>query len=188
MDRIQTTEAQGRVADAPSGHWVYRLLPRAVWPYAQLARWDRPIGWQLLMWPCLWSLTLAAAATAGFRPPLQERQSLRHRIGEIERRSFDDSILDRNTNTSSQITHLQRITEALDTWHDWATGTRVPVGDLRDTYTTLRFGLEHDWLHDDPRSQLANTLQSWADDGNLQLTTIRPAPGLPERQLGIEMA
>lgn len=24
-----------------------------------MARWDRPIGWQLLLWPCLWSLTLA---------------------------------------------------------------------------------------------------------------------------------
>ncbi len=50
----------GRVADAPSGNWVYRLLPRALWPYAQLARWDRPIGWWLLLWPCWWSLALAA--------------------------------------------------------------------------------------------------------------------------------
>ncbi len=50
--------------DAPSGHWVYRLLPRGLWPYAQLARWDRPIGWQLLMWPCFWSLMLASTATA----------------------------------------------------------------------------------------------------------------------------
>lgn len=52
----------GRVADAPSGNWVYRVLPRAAWPYAQLARWDRPIGWQLLMWPCFWSAALAANA------------------------------------------------------------------------------------------------------------------------------
>lgn len=50
----------GRVADAPSDNWVYRVLPRSLWPYAQLARWDRPIGWQLLMWPCLWSAALAA--------------------------------------------------------------------------------------------------------------------------------
>ncbi|MFB9950386.1 4-hydroxybenzoate octaprenyltransferase [Rhizobium puerariae] len=52
----------GRVADAPSDNWVYRALPRAAWPYAQLARWDRPIGWQLLMWPCFWSAALAANA------------------------------------------------------------------------------------------------------------------------------
>jgi 4-hydroxybenzoate polyprenyltransferase len=50
----------GRVADAPSDNFVYRVLPRAAWPYAQLARWDRPIGWQLLMWPCFWSSALAA--------------------------------------------------------------------------------------------------------------------------------
>ena len=57
----------GRVADAPSQNWVYRVLPRGIWPYAQLARWDRPIGWQLLLLPCLWSAALAAnvAASAG---------------------------------------------------------------------------------------------------------------------------
>ena len=48
-----------RVSDAPADIWVYRLLPRAIWPYAQLARWDRPIGWWLLLWPCWWSLVLA---------------------------------------------------------------------------------------------------------------------------------
>jgi len=62
MEPIQSRAAQGRVADAPSGHWVYRVLPRWLWPYAQLARWDRPIGWQLLLWPCLWSAAMAASA------------------------------------------------------------------------------------------------------------------------------
>jgi 4-hydroxybenzoate polyprenyltransferase len=64
METIQSREAQGRVADAPSGHWVYRLLPRWLWPYAQIARWDRPIGWWLLLWPCWWSAALAATAHA----------------------------------------------------------------------------------------------------------------------------
>ncbi|WP_164768017.1 UbiA family prenyltransferase, partial [Mesorhizobium sp. M7A.F.Ca.US.007.01.1.1] len=62
METIQSKAAQGRVADAPNGHWVYRVLPRSIWPYAQLARWDRPIGWQLLLWPCWWSAALAASA------------------------------------------------------------------------------------------------------------------------------
>ena len=66
METIQTRGSQGRVADAPSGHWVYSALPRPLWPYAQLARWDRPIGWWLLLWPCWWSAALAA--TAGARP------------------------------------------------------------------------------------------------------------------------
>ncbi|MBX3529158.1 MAG: 4-hydroxybenzoate octaprenyltransferase [Rhizobiaceae bacterium] len=64
MEPIQSRETQGRVADAPSGHWVYRALPRAAWPYAQLARWDRPIGWILLLWPCWWSAAMAASAHA----------------------------------------------------------------------------------------------------------------------------
>ncbi|RYH03763.1 MAG: 4-hydroxybenzoate octaprenyltransferase [Alphaproteobacteria bacterium] len=54
----------GRVSDAPSANWVYRALPRGLWGFAQLARWDRPIGWQLLMWPCFWSAALAAGAAA----------------------------------------------------------------------------------------------------------------------------
>ncbi len=61
----------GRVHDAPSNNWVYSALPRALWPYAQLARWDRPVGWQLLMWPCLWSAALAggtAASLGSFSP------------------------------------------------------------------------------------------------------------------------
>jgi 4-hydroxybenzoate polyprenyltransferase len=69
MDQIQSRAAQGRVKDAPSGHWVYRLLPRPAWPFAQIARWDRPIGWQLLLWPCLWSAALVASA--GARPGAQ---------------------------------------------------------------------------------------------------------------------
>ncbi|GAC1041829.1 4-hydroxybenzoate octaprenyltransferase [Rhizobium sp. No.120] len=59
----KTGDINGRVADAPSGNWVYRVLPPKLWPYAQLARWDRPIGWQLLMWPCFWSVALAANAS-----------------------------------------------------------------------------------------------------------------------------
>lgn len=62
MEPVQSKASQGRVADAPNRHWVYRVLPRAIWPYAQLARWDRPIGWQLLLWPCWWSAALAASA------------------------------------------------------------------------------------------------------------------------------
>ena len=61
-ETLQQQGVRGRVFDAPSGHWVYRLLPRSLWPYAQLARWDRPIGWKLLMWPCFWSLILAMDA------------------------------------------------------------------------------------------------------------------------------
>lgn len=59
-----TDHTESRVADATPDNWVYRWLPSIAWPYAQLARLDRPIGWQLLMWPCFWSAGLAANAKA----------------------------------------------------------------------------------------------------------------------------
>jgi 4-hydroxybenzoate polyprenyltransferase len=34
-------------------------LPPALRPYALLARFDRPIGWWLLFWPCAWGVLLA---------------------------------------------------------------------------------------------------------------------------------
>jgi 4-hydroxybenzoate polyprenyltransferase len=58
----------GMVADAQSGNWVDRFAPDWLKPYARLARWDRPIGFWLLFWPCAFSLALAAIArpAAGF--------------------------------------------------------------------------------------------------------------------------
>jgi 4-hydroxybenzoate polyprenyltransferase len=45
------------VADRQSS-WIERL-PRGLRPYAVLARWDRPIGTWLLLWPCWWAAALA---------------------------------------------------------------------------------------------------------------------------------
>jgi 4-hydroxybenzoate polyprenyltransferase len=58
----------GTVADAPRGNWVDRYAPAWLKPYARLARWDRPIGFWLLFWPCGFSLGLAAVRNpaAGF--------------------------------------------------------------------------------------------------------------------------
>jgi 4-hydroxybenzoate polyprenyltransferase len=38
--------------------WIDRL-PDRLRPYAVLARWDRPIGTWLLLWPCWWAVALA---------------------------------------------------------------------------------------------------------------------------------
>jgi 4-hydroxybenzoate polyprenyltransferase len=35
------------------------ILPPPLRPYASLARFDRPIGWWLLYWPCAWGLALS---------------------------------------------------------------------------------------------------------------------------------
>ncbi len=48
------------VADAQAGNWVDRFAPVWLKPYARLARWDRPIGFWLLFWPCAFGLALAA--------------------------------------------------------------------------------------------------------------------------------
>lgn len=45
-------------ADALKQHWT-DALPRAWRPFAQLSRLDRPIGWQLLLLPCLMGLAVA---------------------------------------------------------------------------------------------------------------------------------
>ncbi len=50
-------------SDIRADHWSLRLAPLAARPYLRLVRFDRPIGTWLLLFPCWWSLTLAAAAT-----------------------------------------------------------------------------------------------------------------------------
>jgi 4-hydroxybenzoate polyprenyltransferase len=46
--------------DIHQGDWVGRWLPRWAEPYARLARWDRPIGTWLLLFPGWWGIALAA--------------------------------------------------------------------------------------------------------------------------------
>ena len=48
--------------DAPAKSLVLRLTPEYALPFVQLARFDRPIGWQLLLAPCWQSIALAALA------------------------------------------------------------------------------------------------------------------------------
>ena len=57
-----TTAADG--TDIPRGGWVERRLPAPARPYAVLMRLDRPIGTWLLLFPCLWSLAMAARGPA----------------------------------------------------------------------------------------------------------------------------
>ena len=62
------TPASGTVADAQKNNWLDRHAPEWLKPYGRLARWDRPIGFWLLFWPCAWGIGLAAIASpqAGF--------------------------------------------------------------------------------------------------------------------------
>lgn len=56
------------VADALPGNWVDRHAPDWFRPYARLARFDRPIGTWLLMFPCWWALALAEHANGATYP------------------------------------------------------------------------------------------------------------------------
>src|SRR3954466_10356122 len=46
--------------DIHQDDWVDRWLPRWAEPYARLARWDRPIGTWLLLFPGWWGIALAS--------------------------------------------------------------------------------------------------------------------------------
>jgi 4-hydroxybenzoate polyprenyltransferase len=55
--------------DMPANHWIDRYAPAGARPYLKLARIDRPIGTWLLLWPCWWSLALAAPHSADAARP-----------------------------------------------------------------------------------------------------------------------
>lgn len=57
--------ADQRVADATPDNWVDRYAPVTLRPYLKLMRADRPVGTWLLLWPCFWSITLAAPLGTG---------------------------------------------------------------------------------------------------------------------------
>ena len=58
-----STAAPDALPDAAPRSLVLRLTPPAALPYVQLARLDRPIGWQLLLAPCWQSAALAGLAS-----------------------------------------------------------------------------------------------------------------------------
>jgi 4-hydroxybenzoate polyprenyltransferase len=61
----------GQVADAERHNWVDRYAPRGLRPYLRLVRADRPIGFWLLLMPCLWGIGLAYRARGIDLPGLQ---------------------------------------------------------------------------------------------------------------------
>jgi 4-hydroxybenzoate polyprenyltransferase len=58
----QATPDAGVLPDAKPASLILRLTPSAALPFVQLARLDRPIGWQLLLAPCWQSAALAGLA------------------------------------------------------------------------------------------------------------------------------
>jgi 4-hydroxybenzoate polyprenyltransferase len=69
MTKIPTSLKEGpqvvapSVPDAPPGNWFDTYAPDWAKPYGHLARFDRPIGAWLLLFPCWWGQALAEVAT-----------------------------------------------------------------------------------------------------------------------------
>lgn len=56
------TQASDSALPDTERHWLIAALPAAARPFGLLARFDRPIGWWLLFWPCAWSVALSGGA------------------------------------------------------------------------------------------------------------------------------
>jgi 4-hydroxybenzoate polyprenyltransferase len=61
------TTAQTETTPDSEHRGLIGWLPAAARPFALLARFDRPIGWWLLFWPCSWGLLLAGGAADHWR-------------------------------------------------------------------------------------------------------------------------
>ncbi|MFM2421676.1 MAG: 4-hydroxybenzoate polyprenyltransferase [Pseudomonadota bacterium] len=57
---VTVTDQQNRPLDAAPDQWLRRVLPSWALPFAELARFDRPIGAWLLLLPCWFGLGLGA--------------------------------------------------------------------------------------------------------------------------------
>jgi 4-hydroxybenzoate polyprenyltransferase len=94
-------------ADALRQHWT-DALPRTWKPYAQLSRLDRPIGWQLLLIPCLMGLAVARTGYGFYWE--DARYALAFLVGAIAMRgagcTYND-ILDRDIDAKVERTRLR---------------------------------------------------------------------------------
>lgn len=94
-------------ADALKQHWT-DALPHAWKPYAQLSRLDRPIGWQLLLLPCLMGLAIARTGYGFFWDDL--RYAAAFLLGAIAMRGVGctyNDILDRDIDAQVERTRLR---------------------------------------------------------------------------------
>jgi 4-hydroxybenzoate polyprenyltransferase len=65
-----TSDLPSRPLDAAPDQWLRRVLPRWALPYAELARFDRPIGAWLLLFPCWFGLGIGALVRSAEGAPL----------------------------------------------------------------------------------------------------------------------
>jgi len=108
-------------ADALKQHWT-DALPRAWKPFAQLSRLDRPIGWQLLLLPCLMGIAVARTGYGFYWE--DTRFALAFLLGAVAMRgagcTYND-ILDRDIDAKVERTRLRPLPSgAVSLKHAWA--------------------------------------------------------------------
>src|SRR5471032_3260326 len=67
-DAVMSADRTTGFTDIDRQHWSLRYLPPWARPFGRLARWDRPIGIWLLLFPCWWSVDLGEGALRGTSP------------------------------------------------------------------------------------------------------------------------
>lgn len=99
-----------KVADAPKYNWVDQIAPVWAKPYLRLARYDRPIGFWLLFWPCAFAVGIVAVARPAL--PFDWMAIGLFLIGSFAMRgagcTFND-IVDRNIDDKVERTRLRPI-------------------------------------------------------------------------------
>ncbi|HRO03455.1 MAG TPA: 4-hydroxybenzoate octaprenyltransferase, partial [Terricaulis sp.] len=117
-------------ADALRRHWTDQLPP--AWkPFAQLSRLDRPIGWQLLLLPCLMGLAISRTGYGFFE--IDFMFALAFFAGAVAMRgagcTYND-ILDRDIDAQVERTRLRPLPSgAVKLWQAWAwLGVQCLVG------------------------------------------------------------
>jgi 4-hydroxybenzoate polyprenyltransferase len=108
-------------ADALKQHWT-DALPRTWKPFAQLSRLDRPIGWQLLLLPCLMGIAVARTGYGFYWE--DARFALAFLLGALAMRgagcTYND-ILDRDIDAKVERTRLRPLPSgAVSLKHAWA--------------------------------------------------------------------
>jgi 4-hydroxybenzoate polyprenyltransferase len=68
--RMSVNEPTARPLDAAPDQWLRRAMPAWALPFVELARFDRPIGAWLLLFPCWFGLGLGALVAVGEARPL----------------------------------------------------------------------------------------------------------------------
>ena len=102
-------ESDAAHTDIARNHWTQRALPAAWRPFARLARWDRPIGIWLLLFPCWWSLAMAWDGAVASGPDLALQFAL-FGLGAIAMRGAGctwNDILDRDVDAQVERTRLR---------------------------------------------------------------------------------